>query len=183
MIEAVVRGYVAGSAGRTIKKTGAICGIPLPAGLKEADKLPADLHALDQGAGRHSRREYSLRRSGTHYRRAACSASTRWCHRAVHRAAVTRGSWHPHCRYQVRVRHGRKRQALLDRRGVDARFFALLACRRISHRHEPPSFDKQYVRDWLEAQKWNKKPPAPTLPDDVAARSAKYREALERLTR
>jgi phosphoribosylaminoimidazole-succinocarboxamide synthase len=39
------------------------------------------------------------------------------------------------------------------------------------------------VRDWLEAQKWNKKPPAPTLPDDVAARSAKYREALERLTR
>jgi len=48
----------------------------------------------------------------------------------------------------------------------------------------PPSFDKQYVRDWLEAQKWNKKPPAPTLPDDVAARTgAKYREALERLTR
>ena len=47
----------------------------------------------------------------------------------------------------------------------------------------PPSFDKQFVRDWLEAQKWNKKPPAPALPDDVAKKTGeKYEEALRLLT-
>lgn len=47
----------------------------------------------------------------------------------------------------------------------------------------PPSFDKQFVRDWLEAQNWSKEPPAPKLPDDVVAKtSAKYQEALERIT-
>jgi len=47
----------------------------------------------------------------------------------------------------------------------------------------PPSFDKQFVRDWLEAEKWNKQPPAPALPDDVLKKTAeKYRDALKRIT-
>jgi phosphoribosylaminoimidazole-succinocarboxamide synthase len=65
----------------------------------------------------------------------------------------------------------------------DARLIAFLAARSICHRPKSPSFDKQFVRDYLETLDWDKTPPAPKLPGDVIARTAaKYIEAFERLT-
>jgi phosphoribosylaminoimidazole-succinocarboxamide synthase len=186
MIEAIVRGYVAGSGWKDYQKTGAICGIPLPTGLKEAEKLPAAIFTPSTKAP-----------VGTHDENIPFSEAERII--GARRAAQVRDS--AVALYTEAADYARGQGILIaDTKfefGTDdsdklylidealtpdsSRFWPADEYRTGM---SPPSFDKQYVRDWLEAQKWNKKPPAPTLPDDVAARTgAKYREALERLTR
>ena len=159
-----MRGYIIGSGWKDYQKTGAICGIALPAGLQRGgEAAAADLHAVDQGAGRAARREHPVRGGGAAAR--ARSARRRCARRrsgsTPRRAEYARHARHHHRRHQVRVRHRRGGQALSDRRGAHARLVALLAGGPVPVGISPPSFDKQFVRDWLETQPWNKKPPAP----------------------
>ena len=184
MIEAIVRGYVAGSGWKEYQKTGAICGIALPPGLKEAEQLPTAIFTPSTKAP-----------AGTHDENIPFSQAQRIL--GAQRADDVRDK--AVALYREASDYARTRGILIadtkfefgsDERGklylIDealtpdsSRFWPADQYRTgIS----PPSFDKQYVRDWLETQHWNKKPPAPTLPDNVMARTAaKYREALDRL--
>ena len=99
------------------------------------------------------------------------------------RRRVRARAWDHHRRHQVRVRPTGRRQADPHRRGSHARFLAVLAARRLRAGRRQPSFDKQYVRDYLAGLGWDKQPPAPKLPDEIARKTAeKYREAQRRLT-
>ena len=184
-IEAIVRGYVAGSGWKEYQRTGAICGIPLPAGLREADKLPGAIFTPSTKAP-----------AGTHDENIAFEEAERLLGAA--RAAQVREK--AIALYSEAADYARSRGIIIaDTKfefGTDAsgtlylidealtpdssRFWPVDQYRPGS---SPPSFDKQYVRDWLESQRWDKKPPAPALPPDVLARTAeKYREALRLLT-
>jgi len=184
-IEAVVRGYLIGSGWKDYQKTGAVCGIPLPKGLKQADKLPeviftpatkADAGAHDEnisfaqvekmiGKGLAAKvREVSIRL----YREAADFARER-------------GIIIADTKFEFGT-DGTGNLVLIDEAltADSSRFWPADEYRPGS---SPPSFDKQYVRDYLETLDWNKAPPAPRLPADVIAKtSEKYREALYRLT-
>jgi phosphoribosylaminoimidazole-succinocarboxamide synthase len=184
-IEAIVRGYVAGSGWKEYQKTGAICGIPLPAGLQEADRLPATIFTPSTKAP-----------AGTHDENIPYSEAQRLL--GASRAGAVRDN--AIALYSEAAEYARGRGIIIadtkfefgtDEQGTlylidealtpdSSRFWPAEQYRPGS---SPPSFDKQYVRDWLEAQRWDKKPPAPALPPDVLARtSEKYREALHRLT-
>jgi phosphoribosylaminoimidazole-succinocarboxamide synthase len=184
-IEAIVRGYVAGSGWKDYRQTGAICGIPLPAGLQEASKLPEPIFTPSTKAPK-----------GTHDENIGFAEAERLLGAA--RAAAVR---------DAAVRLYREAAEYADSRGIiiaDTKFeFGTDAAGTLVLIDEaltpdssrfwpksqyrvgasPPSFDKQFVRDWLEARHWNKQPPAPALPPDVLARTAeKYAEALRLLT-
>ncbi len=184
-IEAVVRGYLIGSGWKDYQKTGTVCGIPLPKGLEQADKLPeiiftpatkAEVGAHDEnisfaqvekmiGKGLAARvREVSIRL----YREAADFARERGII-----IADTKFEFGTDATGNL---------VLIDEvlTADSSRFWPADEYRPGS---SPPSFDKQYVRDYLETLDWNKAPPAPRLPADVIAKtSEKYREALRRLT-
>ncbi len=185
-IEAVVRGYLIGSGWKDYQASGALCGIALPAGPQAgAAAAAAAVHARQQGRGRRARREHRLRRGGEAGGRGPCRQGARYGAGAVRlrRRACARARHH-HRRHQVRVRRRRGRHAHAHGRGGDAGLLALLA-RRLptAWAASPPSFDKQFVRDYLETLDWNKQAPGPQLPPQVIARtSEKYREALARLT-
>ena len=184
-IEAVVRGYLIGSGWKDYQKTGSVCGIPLPKGLKQADKLPEVIFtpATKAEAGEHDEnisfaqvekmvgkdmaakvRETSIRL----YREAADYA--RGCGIIIADTKFEFGT------------DEKGNLVLIDEAltADSSRFWPADEYRPDS---SPPSFDKQYVRDYLETLDWNKTPPAPRLPPEVVARTAeKYREALYRLT-
>ena len=186
-LEAVVRGYLIGSGWKDYQKTGAVCGIALPPGLRLAEKLAAAaVHAGHEGGDGRARREHLVRASGTRGRR--------------HR-------WLPKCG-TPRSRSITSPPSMRAQRGIiiaDTKFeFGVDAQGQLTLIDEvltpdssrfwpadtyspgtsPPSFDKQFVRDYLETLDWNKAPPAPKLPPEIIARtSEKYREALARLTR
>jgi phosphoribosylaminoimidazole-succinocarboxamide synthase len=186
MIEAIVRGYVAGSGWKDYQKTGAICGIPLPAGLKEADKLPAAIFTPSTKAPVGTHDENIPFAEAERIIGAQRAAQVRDSAIALYTEAADYARGHGILIADTKFEFGTDESGklyLIDEALTpdSSRFWPADEYRTGM---SPPSFDKQYVRDWLEAQKWNKKPPAPTLPDDVAARTgAKYREALERLTR
>jgi phosphoribosylaminoimidazole-succinocarboxamide synthase len=184
-IEAVVRGYLIGSGWKDYQKTGAVCGIPLPKGLKQADKLPeviftpatkAEIGAHDENisfaqvenligkalAGKV--REVSIRL----YREAADFARER-------------GIIIADTKFEFGTDAGGNLVLIDEALTADSsRFWPVDEYRPGS---SPPSFDKQYVRDYLETLDWNKTPPAPRLPAEVIAKtSEKYREAFQRLT-
>jgi phosphoribosylaminoimidazole-succinocarboxamide synthase len=184
-IEAIVRGYLAGSGWKDYQKTGAICGVALPPGLKEADKLPATIFTPSTKAP-----------AGTHDENIPFSEAQRLLGEA--RAAAVRDR--AIALYSEAAGYAGSRGIIIadtkfefgtDAQGAlylidealtpdSSRFWPAEQYRPGS---SPPSFDKQYVRDWLEAQRWDKKPPAPALPPEVLAKTAeKYREALRRLT-
>jgi phosphoribosylaminoimidazole-succinocarboxamide synthase len=184
-IEAVVRGYLIGSGYKDYQRTGAVCGIALPAGLQMADALPQPIFtpASKAPAGQHDENIDFETIVGLLGREHAA---------AVRRIALEI--------YAFAAGHARARDIIIaDTKfefGVDkagnvllidevltpdsSRFWPVASYRRgIS----PPSFDKQFVRDYLESLHWNKKPPAPHLPPDVLARTSdNYREALRLLT-
>jgi len=184
-IEAVVRGYLIGSGYKDYKQHGSLCGIVLPQGLQIADKLPEPLFtpASKAPAGRHDEnidfaamaheigREHALevqRISLDIYRFAAEHARARNIIIAD-------------TKFEFGV-DAAGRLALIDEALTpdSSRFWPTASYRPgIS----PPSFDKQFVRDYLESLDWDKKPPAPHLPPDVLARtSGNYLEALRLLT-
>ncbi len=184
-IEAVVRGYLIGSGWKDYQKTGAVCGIALPAGLALAARLPAPIFtpATKAAAGEHDENisfAETERLIG-----APLAAKVRATAIALYEFAAA------HARARGIIIADTKFEFGLDEHGAltlidealtpdSSRFWPADAYRPGA---SPPSFDKQFVRDYLETLDWNKRSPGPKLPPEIIARtSEKYHEALRRLT-
>ncbi|TVT75577.1 MAG: phosphoribosylaminoimidazolesuccinocarboxamide synthase [Denitromonas halophila] len=198
-IEAVVRGYVIGSGWKDYQQTGAICGITLPAGLKQAAKLPSPIFtpASKAEVGDHDENisfaEAQTRsaaalsgllggtgKNGAQLVEEARKAALQLYTEAANYAAG-RGIIIADTKFEFGVDAAGTLHLIDEALTPDSsRFWPADQYREgIS----PPSYDKQYVRDYLETLDWNKTAPGPRLPTDVAARTgAKYVEAYERLT-
>ncbi|MDR2366420.1 MAG: phosphoribosylaminoimidazolesuccinocarboxamide synthase [Zoogloeaceae bacterium] len=198
-IEAVVRGYLSGSGWKDYQRTGAVCGLPLPPGLKLAARLPAPLFtpatkaeigAHDENisfaeAQRHcaARLADILRGSGKSGE--AICGEARDAALALYREAtayaLSRGIIIADTKFEFGVDATGKLYLIDEALTPDSsRFWPADGYR---EGENPASFDKQFVRDYLETLDWNKKAPGPRLPAEVAARtSEKYVEACERLT-
>jgi len=184
-IEAIVRGYIIGSGWKDYQQTGTLCGIRLPAGLKEAEKLPRTLFtpSTKAPAGVHDENisfaeaEQRIgKEAAGEVRDAAISLYT---HAAEF--AATRGIIIADTKFEFGTDAAGKVHLIDEILTSDSSRFWPVA--QYQTGMSPPSFDKQFVRDWLEQQPWNKKAPAPRLPADIIARTAeKYREALRLLT-
>jgi phosphoribosylaminoimidazole-succinocarboxamide synthase len=185
-IEAVVRGYLIGSGWKDYEQTGAVCGIKLPSGLKQADRLPEPIFtpATKAELGAHDENIAYDRVVGLVGRGVA---------EQVRAAALAI--------YTFAAEHARERGIII----ADTKFeFGLDEAGHLTLMDEvltpdssrfwpmdtyrpgvsPPSFDKQFVRDYLETLDWPKRPPGPNLPAEIIEKtSAKYEEALRRLTR
>lgn len=183
-VECVVRGYLAGSGWKDYQKTQSICGIKLPAGLKESDKLPEDIFTPS------SKAEQGLHDENITMEQAETIAGKKWA------AALKEKSL---ALYRKASEYARTKGIIL----ADTKFeFGLVNDEMIvidemftpdSSRfwdvnlYQPgqsqPSFDKQFIRDYLESIRWNKQPPVPELPKDIVEKTReKYLEAYRRLT-
>jgi len=183
-VEAIVRGYLVGSGWKDYQATGAVCGIPLPPGLRQAEKLPEPIFTPSTKAevGQHDE-NISFERAAELLGR-DLALRVRDVSLAIYRAAT---AYAESCGIIIA---DTKFEFGLDESGelvlIDevltpdsSRFWP---ADRYAVGGSPPSFDKQYVRDYLESIAWNKRPPTPALPADVIARTAeKYREAQRRL--
>jgi len=184
-IEAIVRGYIAGSGWKDYQKTQMICGIALPAGMKEAQQLPQPIFTPSTKAalGAHDENipfSEMQRLIGADIARQVSDKAIQLYSEAAAYAA-TRGIIIADTKFEF-GQDGTGKLYLIDEALTpdSSRFWPKSEYRVGAN---PPSFDKQFVRDWLEAQKWNKQPPAPALPADVLAKTAeKYEEALRLLT-
>jgi phosphoribosylaminoimidazole-succinocarboxamide synthase len=199
-IEAVVRGYLIGSGWKDYQDSGAICGIKLPAGLQQAAKLPqpiftpatkADLGEHDENISfeqsqSHCAAVMSAALAGTGKNGAELATQARDVAIALYNTAAdyarTRGIIIADTKFEFGIDAAGTLHLIDEALTPDSsRFWPADGYREgIS----PPSFDKQYVRDYLETLTWwNKTAPGPQLPDEVVERTAaKYREAYERLT-
>jgi phosphoribosylaminoimidazole-succinocarboxamide synthase len=185
-VEAIVRGYVAGSGWKDYQKTQAICGIALPAGLKEADKLPTPIFTPSTKAaiGNHDENiDYAAveKLVGPDYAAQVRDKAIALYSEAAEYAAE-RGIIIADTKFEFGTDAAGKLYLIDEALTSDSsRFWPREQYRPGA---SPPSFDKQFVRDWLESQNWNKQAPAPALPADILARTAaKYEEALTLLTR
>jgi phosphoribosylaminoimidazole-succinocarboxamide synthase len=183
-IEAVVRGYLIGSGWGDYSRTGAVCGVALPHGLRMASKLPAPIFtpATKAAAGDHDENiSYAQTEALIG---AALSAKVRDTAIALYSAAadyaLSRGIIIADTKFEFGLdRDGRL--ILIDEALTpdSSRFWPADQYREGVN---PPSFDKQFVRDYLETLDWNKTAPGPKLPADIIQRTGdKYREALTRL--
>lgn len=184
-VEAIVRGYMAGSGWKDYQKTQAICGIALPAGLREADKLaePIFTPSTKAAIGNHDENiSYADVEEliGAEHAAKVCKIAIQLYSEAAE-YAVTRGIIIADTKFEFGVDSAGTLYLIDEALTSDSsRFWAREQYRPGT---SPPSFDKQIVRNWLEAHNWNKKPPAPALPDDILAKTvAKYEEALRLLT-
>ena len=183
-IEAVVRGYIIGSGWKDYQKTGKICGIELPKGLKQAEKLPEPIFTPATKAVEGHDENISFAQVEQMIG-AALAAKVRDVAIKLYKEAAdyaaTKGIIIADTKFEFGL-DAKGELVLIDEvlTADSSRFWPADSYRvGIS----PPSYDKQYVRDYLESLTWDKTPPAPKLPDDVIARtSQKYRDALERLT-
>jgi len=185
MIEAVVRGYVVGSGWKEYQESGTICGIRLASGLAQAARLPEPIFtpATKAPAGEHDENipfEEAAQVIGKANAEKVRAISLQLYREAADFAA-TKGIIIADTKFEFGTDE-RGEIILIDEilTPDSSRFWPAAEYRTgIS----PPSFDKQFVRDWLETQPWNKKAPAPRLPADVLGRtSSKYQEALRLLT-
>jgi len=185
LIEAVVRGYLAGSAWKDYRGTGAVCGVVLPAGLQEAQQLPTSIFtpATKAPAGSHDENvdfAAAERIVGPVHAAQARDFALRLYDEAAAYAA-SRGIVIADTKFEFGADAAGRLYLIDEALTPDSSRFWPADEYRVGT--NPPSFDKQFVRDWLETQPWNKKAPAPALPPDVLARTAeKYAEALRRLT-
>ncbi|OHX12110.1 phosphoribosylaminoimidazolesuccinocarboxamide synthase [Chromobacterium sphagni] len=184
-IEAVVRGYLAGSGWKEYQKSGTVCGLRLPAGLNEAGKLPAPIFTPSTKAavGDHDENisyEQCVDIIGADLAAQVRDTAIR-LYQAAAEYAATRGIIICDTKFEFGLdEHGTL--TLMDEALTpdSSRFWPADSYAEGSN---PPSFDKQFVRDWLEASGWNKQAPAPAVPLEVREKTAaKYREALQRLT-
>jgi phosphoribosylaminoimidazole-succinocarboxamide synthase len=185
LIEAIARGYIIGSGWKDYQKTGTICGIGLPAGLREAEKLPQPIFTPSTKAaiGAHDENIAFAdveKLIGVERAREVRDATLRLYTEAAD-FARGKGIIIADTKFEFGTDAAGKLYLIDEALTPDSSRFWPADQYRVGV--SPPSFDKQYVRDWLEAQKWNKQPPAPQLPADVLARTAeKYTEALRMLT-
>jgi phosphoribosylaminoimidazole-succinocarboxamide synthase len=184
-VECIARGYVAGSGWKDYQATGAISGVALPEGLRQADRLPAPIFTPSTKAqiGTHDENislEEAGRRVGHDLVGKMRDATLALYVRARDHAAG-RGIIIADTKFEFGLIAGEL--TLIDEclPSDSSRFWP---ADRWAPGTSPPSFDKQFVRDWLENDSgWNKEPPAPGLPEAIVARTrAKYVEAYERLT-
>ncbi len=184
-IEAIVRGYIIGSGWKDYQKTGAICGIALPAGLKEAQKLPQTLFtpSTKAPAGQHDENisyEEAEKIVGVDIARQVRDAAIDLYTQAAEYAA-SRGIIIADTKFEFGLDADGKVHLIDEILTPDSSRFWPMSSYQTGM--SPPSFDKQFVRDWLDAQAWDKKAPAPRVPQDVLDQtSAKYAEALRLLT-
>ncbi len=184
-IEAVVRGYLIGSGWKDYQASGALCGIALPAGLKQAQQLPQPLFtpAYKAAAGAHD--------ENIDFGAVVKLVGADLAARVRDAALALYGFAAEHARARGIMVADTKFEFGVDAAGTltlmdevvtpDSSRFWPAATYQVGT--SPPSFDKQYVRDYLETLDWNKQAPGPQLPPQVIARtSEKYREALARLT-
>ena len=184
-IEAVVRGYLSGSGWKDYQRSGAICGIALPAGLRLADALPEPIFtpATKAAAGAHDENiDFATveRLLGAARARAVRdTAIAIYCHASAH--ARARGIIIADSKFEFGVDRDGALTLIDEVLTPDSSRFWPAATWRPGA--SPPSFDKQYVRDYLETLAWDKRAPGPKLPATVITRTAeKYAEALARLT-
>lgn len=183
-VEAVVRGYLIGSGWKDYQKTGAVCGIALPRGLQQAQKLPEPVFTPATKAASGHDDNISFERMceivGRDVGEKIRDLSIRLYREAADYAA-TRGIIIADTKFEFGLNE--KNQLILIDEVLTADSSRFWPADQYTVGVSPPSYDKQYVRDYLETLDWDKTPPAPKLPPDVIARtSAKYREALEKLT-
>ncbi len=183
--ECVARGYLAGSGWKEYRTSGTVCGLPLPRGLVECGKLPAPFFspATKAESGHDENVSFAVmanavgREFAVNLRRQTLDVYTRAAEFAESRGIIladTKLEWGTLPNGEV---------ILIDEvlTPDSSRYWPVETYRPGS---SPPSFDKQYLRDWLETTGWDKASPPPPLPPEVvAATAAKYREALDRLTK
>jgi len=183
LVEAVVRGYLAGSGWKDYQQTGSVCGVALPPGLQNAEKLPEPIFTPAAKMGHHDENityDEMERRIGTELSATIRRISIELYKEAAAYAA-TRGIIIADTKFEFGLDNHGKLYLMDEVLTADSSRFWPADAYQVGT--NPPSFDKQFVRDWLETQPWKKEPPAPTLPDDVVAKTAqKYEEALQRLT-
>jgi phosphoribosylaminoimidazole-succinocarboxamide synthase len=181
--ECVVRGYLAGSGWKDYQESGSVCGIRLPTGVRQADRLPEPIFTpatkAESGHDINVSFDEMKRALGEDLAEALRTASLRVYEFAA-QYALDRG---------IIIADTKMEFGLLDGQLIlidevltpdSSRFWAVSE---YQPGGSPPSFDKQFVRDWLERSGWNKKPPAPELPPDVVeGTSRRYRDALEWIT-
>lgn len=184
-IEAIVRGYLAGSGWKEYKASGTVCGIQLPAGLQKASRLPEPIFTPSSKAemGTHDE-NITLDKCAQLLGKALADKVSKvsiQLYKEAAEYALTRGIIIADTKFEFGLDDGGTLYLIDEVLTPDSsRFWP--ADQYVVGKN-PPSFDKQYVRDWLEASGWNKKAPGPELPADVAARtSEKYREAYKQLT-
>lgn len=185
-IEAIVRGYIAGSGWKDYKETGAICGIQLPAGLHEAAKVPGGaIFTPSTKAPRGAHDENIPFSEAEHQLGSALAGQVREKAIALYTEAadfaIIKGIIIADTKFEF-GQDGAGKLYLIDEvlTPDSSRFWP---ADQYTPGKNPPSYDKQFVRDWLETQDWNKKPPAPELPPYILAKTReKYQEALRRLT-
>lgn len=182
-IECVVRGYLSGSGWKDYQKTGGVCGIPLPAGLRDSDKLPEPIFTpstkATTGHDENISFEETVKRIGRPLAEKLRDVSITLYKLAAEHAAA-RGIIIADTKFEFGQSGGELiwiDEALTP---DSSRFWP---ASEYAPGKAQPSFDKQYVRDYLEQIGWNKQPPGPVLPADVVAGTRdKYREAYQRIT-
>ena len=184
-IEAVVRGYIIGSGWKDYQRTGAVCGIALSPGLRQAERLAQPLFtpAYKAAAGEHD--ENITFAEVEKLVGAPLAALVRDTALAIYNFAaeyaLSRGIIIADTKFEFGVDEAGQLTLIDEVLTPDSSRFWPADTYRVGT--SPPSFDKQFVRDYLETLDWNKKAPGPHLPPNIIARtSEKYREALQRLT-
>jgi phosphoribosylaminoimidazole-succinocarboxamide synthase len=184
-IECIVRGYLAGSGWKEYQKTQTVCGIKLPGGLKESSELPEPLFTpstkADSGHDENISFEEAKKIAGADIAEQARAASLK-IYNTARDYARKRGIIIADTKFEFGLDDSTGKLVLIDEvlTPDSSRFWP-------ADQYAPgkgqPSFDKQFVRDYLETLDWDKTPPGPRLPDDVVAKTtAKYLDAYERLT-
>jgi phosphoribosylaminoimidazole-succinocarboxamide synthase len=182
-LECVVRGYLAGSGWKDYGRTGAVCGIALPSGLREAERLPRTLFTpstkATTGHDENITAEQGIALVGEARYREVEQASIALYERAA-AAALERGIILADTKFEFGI--GPDGALVVADEVLTPDSSRFWPADSYAPGSSPPSFDKQYVRDWLETQPWDKTPPGPELPDEVRdGTAARYREAYERL--
>jgi phosphoribosylaminoimidazole-succinocarboxamide synthase len=184
-VEAIVRGYLIGSGWKDYQQTGAVCGIALPAGLRQADRLPGAIYTPSSkaAAGAHDENvdfEHTVGLLGRELAGQVRDAALR-LYTECAAYALTRGIIIADTKFEFGL-DAEGRLHLIDEvlTPDSSRFWPADQYR---PGMSPPSFDKQFVRDYLETLDWDKTPPGPELPQAIIDQTAeKYREAERRLT-
>lgn len=193
-VEAVVRGYLAGSGWKEYQESRSVCGVPLPEGLTNAAKLPRPIFtpAAKAQAGEHDENisyERVVEMIGPDLAAQIRSTSIA-IYEAAAAIALQKGMIIADTKFEFGLDENGKLVLMDEVLTPDSsRYWPVEGYEKaLAEGANPPSYDKQFVRDWLEATRihgkpWDKTPPAPRLPAEVIEKTAaKYREALERLT-
>ena len=182
-VECVARGYLSGSGWKEYRKRGLVCGVPLPAGLKESDRLPEAIFTPTTKAAEGHDLPLTFEETVDLVGRGLAERLRELTVGVYERAAeiaLERGIIVADTKFEFGFADG---ELILVDEVLTPDSSRFWPADRFAPGGSQPSFDKQYVRDWLDASGWNREPPPPSLPADVVEQTAaRYREAYERIT-